>query len=757
MKLFVLAEIALLVSSVALAEEPVTVDPYLRAAGGYGYMIGADQTCSVWWAEGAYKVMRDTPLPSRTGGEINLWSAKNEYESYIVVARPEKRLEQFRIEPSAFRGSAGATIGSDAVTVRKVEYVKVTKPTDAYGFAAWWPDPVPLYEKPETVYAAENQAFWVTVKVPASASAGDYAGEVVLSAGDWNLTVPVKLHVWDFTLPKTPSMRSGFGMNLHSVKQYENITTPEDERKAFGLYMECFRDYKLSPYNPFLFTPIKETITGVAWEGGLFDSTLKHAGAYSYKLVDDSAISNTEGRTRELIPVNNRDVYELTWFSKSEADKQSYVVGVECYNAERELLVFENRFDVFASQEEWAAGTLKLGTFGSEVRFVKLRLFPSNRTVTGEDKGTVWFDDVCLMNTAVNRNEYTHGDFEVKLDDIAINLDFTDFNKAGKRYFDEYGFTGFRLFLKGLGGGTYYSRRNGIIEGFEQGTDEYNKLMKSYLSQMQANLEKNGWLGKEYIYWFDEPGEQDYPFVKETNALIKKYAPKITTFLTEHVSGQDISDVTDISCTIWHRLDHEKIKKMNAKGLEHWSYLCCWPKSPWISEFIDHDAINMRMWLWASYQYRLRGILMWDTTYWNSEAASPEGYLQNPWEEAMSYVTGYGWPYGKQTIWGNGDGRYFYPLNRHPNTDASTHVGKPIPSIRLEFLRDGIEDYEYFVMLENAVKKASGKKKSIAKEAEKLLVIPESIYTNETTYTKNPADILSYRKQLADYIEKLKE
>lgn len=105
---------------------------------------------------------------------------------------------------------------------------------------------------------------------------------------------------------------------------------------------------------------------------------------------------------------------------------------------------------------------------------------------------------------------------------------------------------------------------------------------------------------------------------------------------------------------------------MNQRGLEYWSYLCVWPKAPWISEFIDHDAVNMRMWLWASYVYRLKGVLMWETTYWNSNEASPKGYLQNPWQEAMSWVTGYGWPYGKQTIWGNGDGRFFYPETEIP-------------------------------------------------------------------------------------------
>ena len=279
--------------------------------------------------------------------------------------------------------------------------------------------------------------------------------------------------------------------------------------------------------------------------------------------------------------------------------------------------------------------------------------------------------------------------------------------------------------------------------------------MKRYLQQIQDNLERIGVLGKEYIYWFDEPSEKDYEFVYQTNKMIKEYAPKLTTFLTEHVAGQDISDVTDISCTIWHQLNHDKIDKMNQRGLEYWSYLCVWPKAPWISEFIDHDAVNMRMWLWASYVYRLKGVLMWETTYWNSNEASPKGYLQNPWQEAMSWVTGYGWPYGKQTIWGNGDGRFFYPENRDPNKDKTTaYQGYPIPSIRLEFLRAGIEDYEYMCILEKLMKVASKKQASLVKEAKQLLQIPKSIYTDEKTYNKDPQVLLEHRQKIAELIEK---
>jgi hypothetical protein len=757
MKKLVFSTILLVSAIVAVSQNADKVDPYHKKTGGFGYLISSGPTCSVWWTEGSYKVMRDTPLPEKKGDRINVWSAQNEFESFIVVINPYTRMENLRISCSGLKDSRGGLLGSENILFRKIEYVKVTKPTDSYAFPGWWPDPLPLYNKPETLTPTENQSLWITVKVPNDQQPGIYTGNIEISSGSWNLKIPLSLQVWDFCLPIAPALRSGFGFDMRTVNRYENLREPQDQRKVFDYYMESFRDHRISPYDPFYFSPIREEIKGVAWKGGFFDGKEKMTGNYAYRLVDKSASGNTEGSTKEFIPVSHQDSYKLTWYSKALKENQVYIVGVECYNAEKELIVFENRFESYKGKTEWKADTLKFRTFDPEISYIKIRLFPTNRTKAGEDTGTMWFDNLQLINMKTNFNEFQAGDFEVNPESIDISLDFTEFNKAGQRYFDEFGFTGYRLSLKGLGGGTFYSRESGIFEGFEQGTEEYNKLMERYLKQMQDNLKRNGWLGKEYIYWFDEPYENDYPFVRETNALIKKYAPGITTFLTEHIAGKDISDVTDISCTIWHKLDHEKIRKMNEKGLQCWSYLCTAPKSPWISEFIDHDAVNMRMWCWASWQYQLKGILIWQSNYWNSEVASPEGYLQDPREEAMSFVTGYGWPLGKQSSWGNGDGRLFYPVNRNPNTDRSAYVDRPVPSIRLEILRDGIEDYDYFSILKKEMENAPTSKSRIVKEAGKLLKIPPEIYKDEKTYTKNPQDLIEYRKKLAQYIIDLKK
>lgn len=750
MRHFLLLPLLLLQAMAALAQQ---VDPYHSSTGGFGYPVSSSAEATVWWAEGTYKIMQDMESPQGKASGVRIWSARNEWESFQVVIRPAHVLKGLEVSLSDFK-SKKATLPSEAFSVRKVEYVKVKHPTDSYGKAGLWPDPLPTYFKPEDLAPGRNHPFWITVKVPKETPAGVYEGKVTLSSADgWKEEVPVKLEVWDFELPDTPTMRSGFGLGrLEASARYNNLTTEEQKRKHFDLYMKAMSDHRISPYNPFIFTPIRETVTGVAWQGGRFDPKDPRSGKYSLKVVDGSYTSTPEASLRERIPVTGGKACTLSWWSRSDKDGQGLTVGVECFDSEGRLLPFEGRFEAFTCGKEWTSLTFPLGVLPEEAAQVNVRLFPSKRMPSGNDLGTVWFDDMVLEEEGSQGNLLPAGGFEVDPDAIDISLDFSEFIPAARKYFGEYGFTGFRLGLRGLGSGTFYNRNAGVFAGFEQGTREYDRLMRRYLSQMQDALEAAGILGKEYIYWFDEPGENDYGFVRETNRMIKEYAPKLTTFLTEHLPGHDVSDVTDISCSIWNAIDHEKADRIASQGKEYWTYLCTGPKSPWITLFIDHDAINMRMWSWGSYVHHLSGLLVWETIYWNSPEASPAGVRQNPWEEAMSWSTGYGLIKGKRQPWGNGDGRLFYPQNRHVGEDGTPYLDEVVPSFRLELLRDGIEDFEYLKILE----RLAGENPRKASAAKRLLQIPESIYKDESHYNKDPQAILQYRKRLAEAILRLK-
>jgi len=336
-----------------------------------------------------------------------------------------------------------------------------------------------------------------------------------------------------------------------------------------------------------------------------------------------------------------------------------------------------------------------------------------------------------------------------------VSVDFSEFDRGGRKLLDGLGFNAFDLPLQGLGTGSFYSRQEGIFAGFRQGTPEYDRLLSAYLAIVEAHLEARGWLGREYIYWFDEPDPKDYPFVRQGMENIRKAAPRLTRFITEHRPGPEIMDLSEIGCTIFDRVDPKIVAELAPKGREFWSYLCTGPKAPWVTLFIDHPAVNFRMWLWMSYRWGLKGILVWRANYWTSSTLFPPGRHQNPWEDPMSYTVGYGVPYGRVDLWGNGDGRFLYPPNRGAGGDKTKYLTGPVSSVRWEILRQGIEDYEYFVLLEKAAAAAGPEKKALADEARKLLEFPASLFASGKEYAKDPLALLSIRAKAAGLIEAL--
>ena len=157
---------ALLVLFAAAAGTVLLAPGPLTAGGpGYGYLVQAGPPCAVWWAEGAYKVLREDPVPAKGPGVVRIAVARNEFEPFLVVLRPAARLDGVRAAAGPLVGDKGGSIAGRDITVRHVEYVNVTVPTDAEGRAGWWPDPLPPYDGPFTASGGENHPLWITVRV----------------------------------------------------------------------------------------------------------------------------------------------------------------------------------------------------------------------------------------------------------------------------------------------------------------------------------------------------------------------------------------------------------------------------------------------------------------------------------------------------------------------------------------------------------------------------------------------------------------
>lgn len=721
----------------------------------YGHLVAEDATAAVWWAEGAYKVFRGDPVPAGRESEVGLRAARNEYEPFLLVVRPKVRLDDLRVETGPLVQASGASISSGGVSVRRVEYVTVARPTDEFGAPGDWPDPLPLYEGPFAAPAGENAALWITVRVPEEAAAGSYRGEIVLSAGAWRRSVPVVLDVWDFALPSTPSVRSAFGLSAGLIKLYHHLDTREELEKVHDLYMRDFRDHRVAPISLFELYPPRITFSGIPWLGGEFVAEPGAGGSRALLVADTDPAALVEAVSAADLAVRPGVEYRLAFRAKTGAEGQDYTVYLSGANAEGETLPAENRLQVFKGSREWKAETFDVRAFPPEVRTVKVHALPVFRDFSGSRTGSAWFDDFVLAPKDGGPNVFPGGDCEMDAAAISVRTDFEAFDGAAKWFLDGYGFNAFNLPVQGLGSGSFFSQTKGLFGGFRQGTPEYDRLLSRYLDQIERHLAENRWLGKEYIYWFDEPDPKDYPFVREGMTNIRRNAPRLTRFITEHMPGPDIMDVSEIGCTIFHKVNPDVVRALKPKGREFWSYLCTGPKGPWVTLFIDHPAVNMRLWLWMSYAFGLDGILVWQSNHWTSGTVFPPDTFQNPWRDPMSYTTGYGVPYGEVREWGNGDGRFLYPPSRDPGNDRTKRLTGPVDSVRWEILREGIEDFEYFKLLEKAVAGAGKKLRGRAAEAKKLLAVPESVFKSAREYTRDPLVLLDYRRQVGEAIQAL--
>jgi hypothetical protein len=348
--------------------------------------------------------------------------------------------------------------------------------------------------------------------------------------------------------------------------------------------------------------------------------------------------------------------------------------------------------------------------------------------------------------------------FVADADPPYAELDFAAFDRAMKRAVERFHFSGYRLPVEGMGGGTFHSRYPPKIGEYGEETEQYQAMFSSYVKQLEQHFQEHGWLEMAYVYWFDEPAPRDYEFVTNGMERLRRYAPGLRRMLTEE-PGDELKAPVDIWCPVTYNFDADATAKRQALGERIWWYVCTGPKAPYCTLFIDHPATEMRVWLWQTWKYNVQGILVWASNYWTSSAAFPD-QPQNPYLDPMGYVSGYSTPKGVKAFWGNGDGRFIYPplaAATPATTDGQPVLQPPVPSIRWEMLREGIEDYEFLWLLRELLEEKRDQLKAEQKRAyDELLTVPDSITKSMTEFTTDPTPIYARRAEIAQAIEVLR-
>ena len=723
----------------------------------YGELLpGSGQGAAVWWASSGWKVSDLRELPTASGTAVRVAAARNEAEAVQVVVRPGRTIVGFTAACGALKGPRGAVIPASRVDLLKVAYVPVTVPTDQVGCVADWPDPLPPLEKRAILPANRNFPVWVRVRVPGGIPAGVYRGEIRMSADGWNASVPFEVEVYGFDLPPVMTCETAFGFNPWLAFRYQKVEKESDRRLVLDKYLSCLADNHISPYDPVPMDSLKVRWPGgPKWEGGMLDTSVKHGGKSSLRVADTNPKDQPSAALAEPVAISKGGIRVA--FSYMAAASGEFIVALNHYDRGGNWMQGTNRNFSLKGTGKWEKFDEKIREFPAGARKVSLRMYGSVWADDGSPTGTAWYDDASIKALATGKTLVSLDFSAPPAQALKPVFDWKPWDAAMARALKRYRFNTFTVDFPGLGGGTFFSRYEPHLLGFAEDTPEYRAAFAAYGREMESHLKSKGWLDKSFVYWFDEPDEKDYAFVMNGFAKLKEAAPGVRRMLTEQVEP-GLAGGPNLWCPVSPSWNDERAEERRKAGDMFWWYICTWPPEPYAGEFTDHPGTELRVWLWQTWQRRIQGILIWATNYWTSDAAYPDPeHPQNPWTDPMCWTAGYGLAAGTKSPWGNGDGRFLYPPLRAADArPAETVLDGPVTSIRMEMLRDGIEDYEYLAMLKRLLVKRAGRLSAAEKSRfEALLEVPPEITRSLTDFTKDPAPIEQRRAEVARAVAEL--
>ncbi|MFA7175008.1 MAG: glycoside hydrolase domain-containing protein [Kiritimatiellia bacterium] len=258
--------------------------------------------------------------------------------------------------------------------------------------------------------------------------------------------------------------------------------------------------------------------------------------------------------------------------------------------------------------------------------------------------------------------------------------------------------------------------------------------------ELYAFLLKKGWIDHFMIYSnVDEPSESTFRAenIPWAQAIWKDF-PKLKIFLASEYHA-DMSQGCDIWMTDISSANYDPRSFTLATKPQLWHYYCHMPmnwqmrapltRAPNME--IDNDALEHRLALWMSWYYKAKAVSIYSgnaewrhlgTNFWDTLDMS-----------GSAYRTAYTFP-GGGTHYGNG--LLVYP--------PRTKEGKPLPSLRLKVLRDGMQDIAIF---------ESASRKYGARVAPFVALVPD-VFQHPHYYDRLPETLLNKREAL---LKKIRE
>jgi len=287
------------------------------------------------------------------------------------------------------------------------------------------------------------------------------------------------------------------------------------------------------------------------------------------------------------------------------------------------------------------------------------------------------------------------GEFDFKRMDRALKILINDYDL---RY----------LFFKfhppfGSRPGYVYDSSNQFVRG---DTEQGRQMLTVWLTAITHHLKEKGWLDRAYFYIADEVTRSNDTTVHELGKLVRTTGAGMKTWALSAILGDwwTHMEQTDV---FGGPISEDNLKRFKAMGGEWWgSYNRTW--------LIGSPLWNPRIIALDSYSMGATGYAQWAATRWQNQPWVNGAYTlrlndKNARQGLGSLIFG---------TFAPGMDNMIYPW---PSFEGAPERGdRPtvVPSIRLEALAEGIDDYEYAMMLEDLKGDLPGEE---ALEAQQLL------------------------------------
>lgn len=214
------------------------------------------------------------------------------------------------------------------------------------------------------------------------------------------------------------------------------------------------------------------------------------------------------------------------------------------------------------------------------------------------------------------------------------------------------------------------TKKDEILE-LDIGDADYKDIWSQFLKSFKLHLLEKGWFKKTYL-GFDEKPDEVLNLLQE---IIREAAPEFLDriVVAGHPEATKYAQNLSLSYMFFPDQPLEKkatipvgsiIENRNAENKTTTFYLCAEPSHP--NTLSYSPAIEAQMIPWLALKYNTDGYLRWAYNNWTKDPFNQPVFIHN-----------------------QGDDYYVYP------GDAG-----PISTIRWELLKEGIEDYELFKVIQ---------------------------------------------------------